>query len=669
MNRVRSLEHTLAYLALAKGEIDLTDAYSTDSKIVQDDLLLLQDDRDFFPPYQAVFLYRLNADPRLPQALNTLAGTLDANRMSRLNAVAERTRDYAEAAEQYFLGTTGTGSLGAKLAHWIGRHLLLVGLSLAASILLGVPLGIWASRPGWLGEMILGVTGMIQTVPSLALLALLVSVPFLGISPLTAIIALLLYGLLPIVRNTASGLQDIPRPVRESAEALGLEPRARLVKIFLPLASRSILAGIKTSAVINVGTATLAALIGAGGLGEPIISGLNLNDRATILEGAVPAALLALLVQATFTFLDRLLIPKGLRLNLAHSYTQGLLSGITVTNHINSVYGRDWVAVQGLASALQNNYGYDTYGRLGTVSSGNYSATYGYLPNSDLLQTTTCRNNSSTVLTTTRCWEYGMRLGAILNEASGIDVSSRSYNYDARSRPVSATLEDGSLWSYAYNDRDELISAHRFWSDWSAVSGQQFGYAYDNIGNRITSTSGGNVNGWNTRQSGYTVNSLDQYTSIATPGYKDVCGAAIATNSVTVNACATDRKSEYFHDELSIANSNGPLWETVNVNSGTNAVSGGLAFPANQQTLTYDTDGNLTFDGIWTYEWDGENRLTAMTMTNIANVPNSSRLRLEFAYDYQNRRVSKAVKTWTGSAFANPVTALFVYDGWDLWPK
>jgi osmoprotectant transport system permease protein len=192
--------------------------------------------------------------------------------------------------------------------------LLLVGVSLFVSILLGIPLGIWASRPGWVSEAILGITGVVQTLPSLALLALLVSIPLLGIGPQTAIIALLLYGLLPIVRNTASGLQDIPRPIRESAEALGLEPLARLVKVLLPLASRSILAGIKTSAIINVGTATLAALIGAGGLGEPIISGLNLNDRALILEGAVPAALLALLVQTAFGFLDRLLIPKGLRL-------------------------------------------------------------------------------------------------------------------------------------------------------------------------------------------------------------------------------------------------------------------------------------------------------------------------------------------------------------------
>jgi osmoprotectant transport system permease protein len=181
-------------------------------------------------------------------------------------------------------------------------------------VLIGVPLGIFASRGGAIGQVILGFTGVVQTIPSLALLALLVPVPFFGISARTAIAALFLYGLLPIVRNTASGLQDIPRGLRESAIVLGLGPMARLCQIYLPMASRSILAGIKTSAVINVGTATLAALIGAGGLGEPILSGLNLNDHATILQGAIPAALLALLVQWLFDLLDHILIPKGLRL-------------------------------------------------------------------------------------------------------------------------------------------------------------------------------------------------------------------------------------------------------------------------------------------------------------------------------------------------------------------
>jgi osmoprotectant transport system substrate-binding protein/osmoprotectant transport system permease protein len=318
MRDVRGVDHTLGYVALAKGEIDVMDAYSTDARIAEDHLVALPDDRHFFPQYQAVFLYRLDAEPRIPAALRTLEGTLSERRMTQLNAVADQTHDYAKAAAAYFhAGAGNSASLADDIGRWTGRHLLLVACSLVASILVGVPLGIWASRPGWASETILGATGLIQTVPSLALLALLVSIPFLGISPLTAIVALFLYGLLPIVRNTATGIQDIPGPVRESAEAMGLEPRARLTAVFLPLASRAILAGIKTSAVINVGTATLAALIGAGGLGEPIISGLNLNDRALILEGAIPAAVLALLVQAAFVYLDRLLIPRGLQLKPA----------------------------------------------------------------------------------------------------------------------------------------------------------------------------------------------------------------------------------------------------------------------------------------------------------------------------------------------------------------
>ena len=240
--------------------------------------------------------------------------------MIRLNAEAERTKDYTLAASLYFgeearkKASERTEPITSKIARWTARHLMLVGISMLIAILIGLPLGIAASRPGPFSQFILGLTSVIQTIPSLALLALLVPIPFLGISPTTAIVALLLYSLLPIVRNTAVGLQDISIPLRESAAALGLEPAARLTKVFLPMASRTILAGIKTSAIINVGTATIAALIGAGGLGEPIISGLSLNDNATILQGAVPAALLALLVQFFFDFLDRFLIPKGLRL-------------------------------------------------------------------------------------------------------------------------------------------------------------------------------------------------------------------------------------------------------------------------------------------------------------------------------------------------------------------
>jgi len=316
---VIGIDHALGYDALISGQIDVKDAYSTDAKIAEYDLTVIEDDQKFFPRYDAVFLYRLALDENIVRSLRGLEGTIDEPAMIHLNAEAERTKDYSVAANLYFgSGARSTSSFGEtfphKLARWLTRHLELAGLSLLLSIIVGVPLGIWASRGGAIGHVILGFAGIVQTIPSLALLALLVPLPFFGISVRTAITALFLYGLLPIVRNTATGLQDIPRALRESAVALGLSPRAQLWQINLPMASRSILAGIKTSAVINVGTATLAALIGAGGLGEPILSGLGLNDHATILQGAIPAAVLALLVQLLFDLLDRVLIPKGLRL-------------------------------------------------------------------------------------------------------------------------------------------------------------------------------------------------------------------------------------------------------------------------------------------------------------------------------------------------------------------
>ncbi|MGO8699474.1 MAG: glycine betaine ABC transporter substrate-binding protein [Limisphaerales bacterium] len=320
MSDVRGIDHTLGYLALVNGEIDVKDAYTTDAKIGENDLVVLADDLKFFPQYRAVFLFRLDTPPRAIEALRRLEGTLDQARMVHLNQLAEQTGEYSSAADWYLqqMGRVGNSSRPESLAHrltrWTIRHLILVGLSLAAAIAIGIPLGIYASKEGFAGEIILGLTGLIQTVPALALLALLVPIPFLGIGPVTAVVALFLYGLLPIVRNTATGLRDISPQIRDAAGVLALRPRTRLLKIFLPLASPSILAGIKTSAIVTIGSATLAALIGAGGLGEPIISGLNLNDGATILEGAIPAALMAIAAQELFSILDRFLIPRGLRL-------------------------------------------------------------------------------------------------------------------------------------------------------------------------------------------------------------------------------------------------------------------------------------------------------------------------------------------------------------------
>jgi osmoprotectant transport system permease protein len=183
------------------------------------------------------------------------------------------------------------------------EHLVLVGISLTAAILVAIPLGIVAVRFTRAGQIVLGIAGIIQTIPSLALFVFLI--PLLGIGGPPAVVALFLYSLLPIIRNTHAGIRDIPPAIVESARALGLPSRARLRIVELPLATGAILAGIKTSAVINVGTATLAALIGAGGYGQPILTGIRLDDIGLILQGAIPAAVLALMVQGVFELVER----------------------------------------------------------------------------------------------------------------------------------------------------------------------------------------------------------------------------------------------------------------------------------------------------------------------------------------------------------------------------
>jgi len=212
---LKGIDHGIGYEALRNGSLDVKDAYSTDAKISENDLIALEDDLAFFPQYKAVFLYRTLPPVQGIEALREVEGTLDETRMIRLNAEAERTKDYSRAAALYFNDANGgsSPSLLRKLSRWTARHLQLAGVALLLSIIVGVPLGILASRGGLLGHAILAVTGTVQTIPSLALLALLVPVPFFGISARTAIAALFLYGLLPIVRNTATGLQDIAQPM------------------------------------------------------------------------------------------------------------------------------------------------------------------------------------------------------------------------------------------------------------------------------------------------------------------------------------------------------------------------------------------------------------------------------------------------------------------------
>ncbi len=325
--RPSGLDHGLAYEAIAAGRTDAIDVYTTDAKIARYGLVVIADDRKAFPRYDALLLYRADLPSRLPAAwrgLAALEGRIDEAAMRRMNAAVElEGRSFAQAATMMEQGAASaqaqpSGSppsarsflqvlFGPDFAALLLQHLLLVGASLAAGIAAGVPLGVLAARsPAW-GRWIIGAAGVVQTVPSLALLALLIAVMgAIGTAP--ALVALSLYALLPIVRNTQAGLEGVGEGLRQAARALGLTDRDRLLRIELPLAAPVLLAGIKTAAVINVGTATIAAFVGAGGLGERIVQGLALNDRALLLAGAIPAALLALLLQGGFELWERRLL-------------------------------------------------------------------------------------------------------------------------------------------------------------------------------------------------------------------------------------------------------------------------------------------------------------------------------------------------------------------------
>jgi osmoprotectant transport system permease protein len=326
---LHGMEHALSYKALQQGSIDVIDAYTTDPHIALYHLRVLEDDLKHFPRYDGIVLYRrslVDQAPLLVKALSQLEGRISDQRMLALNQQVEiEGRSETDVATHFLSETLGIGipaqaSLGLAARVWqaSGEHLFLVMTSLGAAILIATPLGIIAAKRPVAGHFIVGIAEVVQTIPGLALLVFLavifapLNLPTIGAWPMIA--ALFLYSLLPIIRNTMAGLNSVPENLRESAEVLGLPPLVRLRLIELPLASPLILAGIKTTAVINVGYAALGGLIGAGGYGQPIMTGLRLNSSALMLEGAIPAALMALAVKGMFAGLERWLVPRGLDL-------------------------------------------------------------------------------------------------------------------------------------------------------------------------------------------------------------------------------------------------------------------------------------------------------------------------------------------------------------------
>jgi osmoprotectant transport system permease protein len=326
----RGLDHGIAYEAISKNQIDVMDAYTTDSKIIQYGLKILIDDKNFFPAYDALILFRKNVPSSFPKmwgTLSTLENRIPQKTMLELNSLAElKGKSFKEVANHFLQqgenGYSSTQSSQTELKtsefslstlirktfdnnflHLLAQHLYLVFVSLALAIMIGLPLGVVCFYKPHIGLAILSVTGVFQTIPSLALLAFLISL-FGVIGTIPAIAALFLYGLLPIIQNTHAGMSEVPKSMRQAACALGLSGYDQFRYIELPLALNVILSGIKVSAVLTVGNATLAAFVGAGGFGERIAQGLALNDTSMLLAGAIPSALLALFIQYFFTMLQ-----------------------------------------------------------------------------------------------------------------------------------------------------------------------------------------------------------------------------------------------------------------------------------------------------------------------------------------------------------------------------
>ncbi len=312
------MEHSLGYEAIVAGDIDLTAAYTTDGEIERSRLRVLDDNLGYFPSYLAMFMVHDGVPDDVRADIEILSGLIDDQRMREMNLAAlDPATSIVEVASGFLLaeGLVAEGVSGPsflpQLAGNVQRHLKLTFIALGLAMVIGVGLAVLVYRHRLFSNLFLQFTGLMQTVPSIALLALLI--PLVGVGEAPAIIALFLYSLLPIARNTITAIQAIPPGYRQVAAAMAMTRAQELRYVMLPLAMPHVIAGIRTAAVICIGTATLAAFIGAGGLGDPIVTGLALNDSRLILQGAVPAAMLAILTEMFFSVVERLVVVPHMR--------------------------------------------------------------------------------------------------------------------------------------------------------------------------------------------------------------------------------------------------------------------------------------------------------------------------------------------------------------------
>lgn len=351
----------------------------------------------------------------------------------------------------------------------------------------------------------------------------------------------------------------------------------------------------------------------------------------------------------------------------SEGYTGGTLGGRTVTFGFDGHLRRNAVSAN-TPTALSQSYAYDTASRLLTVTDGAYSATYAYHPNSSLVSSVTGKQGATTRLTVSHQHDRLNRLHEIRSApaASGQSPVSYTYQYNDAGQRTRASLADGSHWIYGYDALGQVTSGKRYWPDGTPVAGQQFEYAFDDVGNRTQGRAGGDQNGAGLQTSAYSANLLNQYTQRTVPAAAQVLGLAEAAATVTVNGQGAYRRGEYFWKEIPVANGSLPVWQSLAVQAvngaGSSSSSGSQFVPKTPEVFTHDLDGNLTADGRWTYIWDAENRLVRM----VAATAVGPQQRLDFEYDVNGRRIRKKMWNNTAGSGAAALDVKFVYDGWNL---
>jgi RHS repeat-associated protein len=361
---------------------------------------------------------------------------------------------------------------------------------------------------------------------------------------------------------------------------------------------------------------------------------------------------------------------------LTNSYSGGPLNGLNLVNVYDSlnrriIYG---VLTNGIFMTKTTN-GYDNASRLLVVSDTIVVVNYSYLTNSSLVNSIDFKQGGATRLTTTKTYDLVNRLTNIVNTPGAVGESPISFacTVNSANQRTRAVLADGSYWLYTYDALGQVTSGKHYWSDGTPIAGQQFEYAFDEVGNRAFAGQGGDEYGRNLRYENYTANNLNQYTQRTVPGYQNVLGAANSNTIVTVNNQPTYRKGEYYRAELTLGNAAAPVYPSITnlavLANGTNADitstnTGSLFLPKTPEVFTYDADGNLTSDGRWTNRWDAENRL--IEMESLTGGPANSLRRLGYAYDCRGRRLSKLTESWTNAGYSVGLAKLFIFDGWNL---